>query len=93
VLLDASGNGNGSESFTSSSAHGWDMRWSYDCPSQNGVFIVDVYDSDKTPDFKSPGVNEQGDNGSDVYHVPRSGRYYLEVTTTCRWTLKVTEAP
>ena len=51
--------------------------------------MVDVFKSDRTPDFKHPGVNEQGDRDSGVYHVPESGRFYLEITTTCTWTVKV----
>lgn len=71
------------------------MHWSYDCSSSaggRGVFIVDVFDSDHSPDVDAPGVFEQGDKDSAVYHVPGSGRFYVEVTSTCRWTLKALEA-
>ncbi|HSS62433.1 MAG TPA: hypothetical protein VLK30_13345 [Candidatus Limnocylindrales bacterium] len=89
MLLDAAGTGNASETLVA--ARGWDMHWSYDCGA-HGVFVVDVYNSDHTPDFKSPGVNEEGDNDSSTYHVDGAGRYYLEITTTCRWTVKVVES-
>ena len=55
------------------------------------MFVVDVYEADKTPDFKSPGVSEEGGKDAGIYHVPESGRFYLEVTSTCMWTLKVVE--
>lgn len=74
-----------------SSKSGWDLRWSYDCHG-HGVFTVDVFNSDRTPDFKHPGVNEEGDKDSAVYHVPESGRFYLEITSTCAWTIKVLES-
>jgi hypothetical protein len=69
------------------------MHWSYDCGNGRGVFVVDVYSSDRTPDFAHPGVNEEGDKDSGVYRVPGAGRFYLEVTTTCKWTVKVTASP
>jgi hypothetical protein len=70
------------------------LRWSYDCTDSGGkgVFIVDVFNADRTPDFKSPGVSEEGDRDSGVYHVPTSGRFYLEITTTCTWSLNVEES-
>lgn len=69
------------------------MHWGYDCSNAggHGVFVVDVYDADRTPDFKAPGVSEEGGKDAGVYHVPESGRFYLEVTSTCRWTLKVVD--
>lgn len=95
VVLDVAGSGNASRSVNSAHKAGWDLNWSYDCSSAggHGVFIVDVYDSDRTPDFTAPGVNEEGDKDMGVYHVPGSGRFYLEVTSTCRWTLKAVEQP
>lgn len=91
MLLNVAGTGNASETVVSPSAQGWDMAWSYDCGKSGGrgVFVVDVYDVGRTPDFKHPGVSEEGDQDAGVYHVPGSGRFYLEVTTTCRWALKV----
>lgn len=91
ALLNVSGTGNATEAVSSSSAAGWNMEWSYDCSKTGGrgIFVVDVYDSDHTPDFNHPGVSEEGDQDAGVYHVPGSGRFYLEITTTCRWTLKV----
>ena len=69
------------------------MHWSYDCSATGGrgVFVVDVYVADKTPDFKFPGVSEEGDRDSGVYHVPEKGRLHLEITTTCAWKVKVVE--
>ena len=92
MLLDHSGTGNASATFVATSS--WDLRWSYDCSRNGGtgIFVVDVYGADRTPDFKHPGVSEQGDRDSAVYRVPESGRFYLDVTTTCSWTLKVTES-
>ncbi|HEX2647013.1 MAG TPA: hypothetical protein VHO95_07275 [Candidatus Dormibacteraeota bacterium] len=47
-----------------------------------------MFDADHTPDVKAPGIFEQGDKDSAIYHVPGAGRFYLEVTSTCRWTLE-----
>lgn len=79
--------------FVAGSTRGWDLRWSYDCSATGGrgIFVVDVYDADRTPDFKFPGVSEEGDKDSGSYHVPKSGRFYLQVTTTCRWKAEVSE--
>ena len=90
VLLNASGTGNARATLDSISKHGWDLHWTYDCSGARGVFVVDVFDADRTPDFAHPGVNEEGDKDSGVYHVPGGGRFYLEVTTTCKWTARVT---
>ena len=90
VLLEAVGNGNATETFVVNSKNGWDLRWSYHCGGP-GLFVVDVFHSDRTPDFKHPGVNEEGASDSAVYHVPESGRFYLEITTTCTWTVRVSE--
>ncbi|HET9782378.1 MAG TPA: hypothetical protein VFR33_11440 [Candidatus Dormibacteraeota bacterium] len=94
MLVSDSGTGNGALTFVAGSTHGWDLDWKYDCSTtgQNGVFVVDVYGADNTPDFKHPGVNEQGDKDAGVYHVPENGRFHLEITTTCKWTLKVVDA-
>ena len=91
VLLSVAGTGNAGETIDSPSSRGWDMAWSYDCSKSGGrgVFVVDVYDAGRTPDFKHPGVSEEGDADSAVYHVPGAGRFYLDVTTTCAWTLRV----
>ncbi len=78
------------------SQHGSDIHWSYDCSTSaggRGVFILDVFVSDRSPDTAAPGVNEQGDKDSAVYHVPGRGQFYLEITSTCKWTLKVTATP
>lgn len=94
MLLDRSGTGNASASFVASSTHGWDLHWTYDCSRTGGtgIFVVDVYGADRTPDFKHPGVSEQGDKDSGVYHVPERGHFYLDMTTTCSWTVKVLES-
>ena len=94
TLLDDSGTGNASESVDSPDEHGWDLNWSYDCSGSGGrgVFTADVFDADRTPNFKTPGVNEEGSYDSGVYHVPGKGRFYLEITSTCTWTVKVVQA-
>lgn len=90
VLLDAAGSGSATETFTAH-ASGWDLHWSYDCGGR-GVFTADVFDAAHTPDFKHPGVNEEGVADSGVYHVPETGRFYLEITSTCEWTVKVLQS-
>lgn len=92
VLLNASGTGNADEPFVASS--GWEVAWSYDCAATggHGIFALDVFNAGGTPDFAYPGVTEEGDKDAGVYRVRESGRFYLEVTTTCRWTVKVSQS-
>ena len=94
MLVHDSGTGNGAETFVTSSSRGWDLQWSYDCSATGGtgIFVVDVYGADKTPDFKHPGVSEEGDKDSGSYHVPEKGPFHLEITTTCRWKVEVSES-
>jgi len=89
VLLSDSGTGSATETIDSPSDRGWDLHWSYDCGG-GGVFTADVFDFDHTPDFRHPGINQEG-GGKDagVYHVPGKGRFYLEITSTCSWSVKV----
>jgi len=90
VLLSDSGTGSATETVDSPSERGWDLHWSYDCAGGPGVFAAEVFDSERTPDFAHPGVNEEGGGkDSGVYHVPGKGRFYLEITTTCSWSVKV----
>jgi hypothetical protein len=95
VRLNASGTGNASETFAVTGKRGWNVEWSYNCVKTGGrgVFVVDVFSADRTPDFVHPGISEEGDSDSGVYNVPESGRFYLDVTTTCAWSLKVLELP
>jgi hypothetical protein len=93
VLLADSGTGHATETIDSPGEHGWDMHWTYDCAGGGGVFAADVFDSDHTPDFGHPGIYEEGGGGNaGVYHVPGKGRFYLEITTTCAWAVKVVES-
>lgn len=93
VLLQASGTGTQiTQSFTASAA--WGIAWSFDCGSgSGGSFFLDVYNaSDHTPDFKNRGVAAEGEqSAADTSHFANPGTFYLEVTTTCEWTIKVFE--
>ena len=89
--MHASGTGNGEATLVSAGTSGWNLHWSYDCSNAaggRGVFIVDVFKADHSPDTAAPGLFEQGTKDTAVYHVPGAGRFYLEVTSTCRWTLE-----
>ncbi|HEV2413321.1 MAG TPA: hypothetical protein VGX27_00830 [Candidatus Dormibacteraeota bacterium] len=89
VLLTAVGNGTAKvETIDASKA--WEVLWRYNC-APTGVFAMDVLHADGTPDFDHPGINEEGDSDSGTYRVPEAGRFYLEVTTTCSWTVKIEE--
>jgi hypothetical protein len=95
-VLDAAGDGDATDILDTTSPKGWDLRWSYDCSNSggHGVFIADVFKSDRTPDFASPGVDEEGGaRGSGVYHVSGAGRFYLEISATCRWAVEAVESP
>ena len=90
--MNDSGTGNTTiKSFAAASSRGWDLRWSYDCSTTGGtgIFVIDIFKADRTPDFKFPGVNEEGDKDSGMYHVPEQGNFYLDITTTCSWKVKV----
>lgn len=53
--------------------------------------MADIFNADMTPDFKFPGVEEEGEKDSGVYHVLQSGQFSIEITTTCSWSVKVVE--
>ncbi|HET7338004.1 MAG TPA: hypothetical protein VFK22_00530 [Candidatus Dormibacteraeota bacterium] len=95
VPIDETGAGNMTVPLAVVFQSGAEVKWSYDCSSTGGrgVFAVDVFKSDKTPDFKHPGVNEEGDQDAGTFHLPGPARYYLEITTTCAWKLRVVEVP
>lgn len=94
VLLRASGTGTQTtQSFTASGA--WSIAWSFDCGTgSGGSFFVDIYNaSDHTPDFKNRGVVADGKQAAaDTSRFANPGTFYLQVTTTCAWTIKVFES-
>lgn len=90
VIASAAGAGHGWKTFEVPPHHAWNLLWSYDCQG-HGVFVADIFNADMTPDFKFPGVEEEGDRDSGVYHVLQSGRFFIEITTTCNWSVKVVE--
>ena len=60
---------------------------------QRRKFFVDVYNAaDHTPDFKNRGIDAEGEEeAADTSHFANPGTFYLEVTTTCPWRIKVFE--
>ena len=93
VLLQTSGSGTQTtKSFTASGS--WSIAWSFDCGAgSGGSFFVDIFNaSDHTPDFKNRGIDAEGEQqASDTSHFANPGTFYLGVTTTCGWTIKVFE--
>ena len=92
LALNRSGSGT-EKTATFASSGGWNLAPAFDCSEAGGLgtFVLDVYNADKRhARFEQPGVNQQGSAGSDVLHFNKPGRFYLEITTTCRWTVKVT---
>jgi len=93
VLLRVSGTGTQTtQSFTASTA--WSITWSFDCGAgSSGSLFVDIYNaSDHTPDFKNRGIVAEGEQAAaDTSRFANPGAFYLQVTTTCAWTIKVFE--
>ena len=93
VLLAVSGNGaKKTQKFTA--AADWDLAYTYDCSNfgTQGNFVVMVYGDNNQLSLSNDGPNELGDKGNDVTHNHHGGTYYLDVTSECRWTIKVTSA-
>jgi hypothetical protein len=73
----------------------WNLSYSYDCSNSGGTgnFIVNIHNSDNSPDFFAPGVNELGASGLNVEHYHAdAGTKYLEINSECNWTVTVTRA-
>ncbi len=90
AVLSLSGSGtNSTRTFTVSGD--WDLSWSYDCRNFGfeGNFIVFVYESDGSPSVSNVGVNQLGPSGTGVEHYHAGGTYYLQVISTCSWTISV----
>ena len=93
VLLRATGMGTQTtQSFTASGP--WSIAWSFHCDSgSGGSLFIDVFNaSDHTPDFKNRGIAAEGEqSGADTSHFANPGSFYLEITSTCAWTINVYE--
>jgi len=93
VLLQASGSGTQTtRSFTASRA--WSIAWTFDCGTgSGGSFFVDVYNAaDHTPDFKNRGIVAEGEQAAaDTSRFTNPGTFYLQVTTTCAWSIRAFE--
>ncbi|MEU3466006.1 hypothetical protein ABZ721_39470 [Streptomyces sp. NPDC006733] len=68
----------------------WDLQYSYDCSAfgVQGNFIVK-----QGGDLGDIYLNELGAKGSDVTHLHDGGSMHLEVTSECKWTIKVIDLP
>ena len=93
MLLQTSGTGTQTTgSFTASGP--WSIAWSFDCGADVGASLfVDIFNaSDRTPDFENRGVDvESEQHAADTSHFTHPGTFYLQVTTTCDWKLRVFE--
>lgn len=70
----------------------WDLDWSYDCSSfTEGNFTLYVYSAANLA-FESGSVSEFGVKRSDVLHYTKGGNYYLQVISSCSWSLAVKKA-
>jgi hypothetical protein len=75
----------------------WDLAWTYNCRAAlggTGNFIVEIYDVYSTPqlDLDNQGVNQVGAGGQGVEHYHSGGNTkYLQITSECPWTVKVTK--
>jgi hypothetical protein len=72
----------------------WSIAWSFDCGTDSGgSFFLDVFNaSDHTPDFKNRGVDVEGEqHDSATSHFANPGTFYLQITSTCAWSIRVFE--
>ena len=93
VLLQTSGGGTQTTA-TFTASRPWSIAWSFDCGAgTGGSFFVDVYNaSDYTPDFKNRGIAAEGEQtAADTAHFANPGTFYLGITTTCAWTIRIFE--
>lgn len=90
TLIELTGSGSKStEKFTVDGD--WDLEWDYNCSNfgQPSNFIVNVFNEDATQNFDNASVNQLGATGKDVQHYHKDGIFYLQVTSTCDWHIKV----
>ena len=89
TLLDISGQGTKStQKFTASGD--WDLAYTYNCANfgSTGNFAVEITADDPTT-LELP-VDELGMSGASVEHYHDPGTFYLQITSECLWTVKVT---
>jgi hypothetical protein len=91
VVLQTSGSGTQTtKEFTVTGP--WSIAWSFDCGADSGgSFFLDVFNaSDHTPDFKNRGVDVEGEkHDSATSRFANPGTFYLEITSTCSWSIRV----
>jgi len=76
------------------SGPGWAIGWAYDCSLQGGTgsFVIKVVNTDGAA--TTDGSVVQNGAGARSVTVERStGDHYLDVSTACRWAVKVTGVP
>jgi hypothetical protein len=55
--------------------------------------MVDVYDAGGALSEENQGIIQEGKSGSNVEHYHRGGTYYLQIESTCSWSITVKNAP
>jgi hypothetical protein len=88
TLLDISGSGiKSSQTFTTSGD--WDISYTYDCSNFGyaGIFQVMVYTKEGI--LSDLAANQSGMSGAETTYMHKAGTYYLEVNSTCDWTVQI----
>jgi len=87
ALLTIRGSGNHS-SKTFKAPSSWKLKWSYNCASfgSKGNFIVAVLKSNGHHS-SNQSVNQLGKKGHGTENYHHGGKFYLEVTSECAWTV------
>jgi len=73
---------------------GWVIGWAYDCSLQGGTgsFVIKVVNTDG-PATTDGSVVQNGAGARSVTVERSTGEHYLDVSTACRWAVKVTGVP
>lgn len=87
ALLTIRGSGNHS-SKTFKAPSSWKLKWSYKCASfgSKGNFIIAVLKSNGHHS-SNQSVNQLGKKGHGTENYHHGGKFYLEVTSECAWTV------
>lgn len=87
ALLTIRGSGNHS-SKTFKAPSSWKLKWSYNCAAfgSKGNFIVAVLTSNGHHS-SNQSVNQLGKKGHGTENYHHGGKFYLEVTSECAWTV------
>ena len=89
VLLNVRSSGSQRTQHFTVASGGWKLGWGYDCSNTSGAaFGLRILNGDGTPG-QEPAVSRSEPRSSGVEQYQTAGDRMLEITTSCRWEVKV----